>query len=305
MIYLLVVSTVLFFLAVVASALKSILVDDIKLYAPKIAHYLIRKAANKLHEDLRDQYYEIWLADFYDTPEITAKIWNALTLYFYGAGRITAQYRTVESGQRFYDLSKRIFDIVFVLPSIILFAVPFLMYAAVTKVLGQKVFDNHEAIGLGGRRVTLYRLRIKAPNCDEIFAKFLKENPNPTDYEIAIFLKNGEHLSSHGKIIRNLGLTYLPQVYNVLVGHLSIIGPCPEPAGSKNVLDGSLYVKQRPGMIGAWVEHGFRNVTESEISKIDDDYYLNRSFKNDLKLMVKVTVIVSIRLAKKMKISRN
>ena len=98
---------------------------------------------------------------------------------------------------------------------------------------------------------------------------------------------NDPRVSSVGKVIRKLSIDELPQLFNVLLGDMALIGP--RPALPKEVSEYKLYMLHRldvkPGITGLWQVSGRADISFLEQIKLDVKYVEERTFLMDLKIL--------------------
>src|SRR5258708_3548227 len=168
-----------------------------------------------------------------------------------------------------YEQQKRILDIVVALGLLVLFLpiwffVPFLVYID----SGWPVIFRHQRVGKNGKEFFLYKFRSMVHNADDILhkhdKKLLEEFKNG-DWK----LQNDPRITKLGKVIRSLTIDEFPQLYNVLRGEMSMVGPraylkkeleeqvqkYPE---TKQYVDAILSMK--PGITGPWQTSGRNEV---------------------------------------------
>lgn len=196
-----------------------------------------------------------------------------------------------------YELQKRILDIVVALLLIIIFfpiwiIVPLLIWLD----SGFPIFFAHNRVGKEGRSFQLYKFRSMIPNADEYLhsgkdQKLLDEFKNG-DWK----LQNDPRITKLGKVLRSLTIDEFPQVFNVLKGEMSMVGPrayvkkeleeqtqkYPE---TKALVDKILSVK--PGITGPWQTSGRNEVPFSVRAKMDADYAKKKSLFQDVLILIK------------------
>jgi exopolysaccharide biosynthesis polyprenyl glycosylphosphotransferase len=141
-------------------------------------------------------------------------------------------------------------------------------------------------VGLNGRKFTLYKFRTMYQGADgERFTLEAKNEMNGPVFKI----KNDPRVTKVGKILRKLSLDELPQFYNVLAGHMSLVGP--RPPIPEEVRKYQTWQRRRlsmrPGMTCLWQVMGRNNVDFDEWMKLDLEYLDNWSLWLDFRIMVK------------------
>ncbi len=162
---------------------------------------------------------------------------------------------------------KRLFDILFVLAMAWLW-VPMLVVTALAVLLidGRPVFFLHERAGRGGKPFKVYKFRTMA---------------QAEDGELVV--------TGLGRWLRRLSLDEVPQLVNVLVGDMSLVGPRP-PLPSE-VMEYLPWHKMRlavkPGLTCHWQVSGRSNIGFEDWMRLDNDYVRHGSLKTDMKLLGK------------------
>jgi exopolysaccharide biosynthesis polyprenyl glycosylphosphotransferase len=189
-------------------------------------------------------------------------------------------------------LSKRAFDILIGLPLLVL-AAPFLLLAALAVRLtspGPALFVQ-ERIGLHGRRFKLYKLRTMVAGAEHMRAELapLNEVNGP-----AFKLRRDPRVTRVGRLLRRLSIDELPQLWNVLRGDMSLVGPRPpvpeEVARYDRHQQRRLSI--RPGLTGMWQVSGRSDVDFDAWVRLDLDYIDNWSPWLDLKILLKTVPAV-------------
>ena len=185
--------------------------------------------------------------------------------------------------------------------SLILFAAPYILVAFLILMILIKldspgpVFYHQTRIGRKGRKFHVYKFRTMVQNADQILQTYLNSSPELKAEWLATHkLKEDPRVTRIGAILRKLSLDELPQLWNILIGDMSIIGPRPivdaevEKYGSCY----DLYVQVRPGLTGLWQVSGRNNTTYERRVELDEYYILNQSLKLDLQILWKTVFVV-------------
>ena len=197
-------------------------------------------------------------------------------------------------GKLFY-IFKRIFDILISFFGMIFLSPVFLGIAIAIKLDdGGKVFYVHNRVGLNGKKVGVFKYRSMMENADKIenmltpkqLEEYLKE------YKI----DNDPRITRVGNFLRKSSLDELPQLLNIFLGQLSVVGPRPvmedELEHYGNKVDKLLSVK--PGLTGYWQAYARNNVTyeSGERQRMELYYVDNQSLWFDIKIFFKTFVSV-------------
>jgi lipopolysaccharide/colanic/teichoic acid biosynthesis glycosyltransferase len=207
-------------------------------------------------------------------------------------GYIEKQNTIVNDG-RVYLTLKRLVDIFGSLCGIILLGFLFMIVAVLIKVEDPNgtVFFSQKRVGLNGREFKMYKFRSMVSNAEEKLAELLKYN----EISGAMFkMKDDPRITKVGKFIRKTSIDELPQLFNVLKGDMSLVGP--RPPLPREVAEYSSYDKQRllvtPGCTGLWQVSGRNSVGFEEMVELDLQYIKRRSFFYDIKIIFKTVLVL-------------
>lgn len=187
---------------------------------------------------------------------------------------------------------KLIFDIVVGL-LICIPVIPIIIACAIWVKLDSKgpIFYNVKRIGKNGKEFTCYKFRSMYVNSDELLTLYLAENP-VAKKEWDEFQKLHDfdpRVTKAGKIMRKMSLDELPQIFNVLKGEMSLVGPRPYLPREKEMM-GHFYniiISTVPGITGYWQVNGRSDVTFEGRLRMDDWYIRNWSVWIDIILLIK------------------
>ncbi len=182
---------------------------------------------------------------------------------------------------------KRFMDIIFSSAALICLSPVFLVIAILIKISSKgPVFFVQKRVGIKGIEFDFYKFRSMVTNAEEIRKDLEKENEVKDG--VIFKMKNDPRITKIGKFLRKYSLDELPQLFNVLKGDMSIVGPRP-PLMSEVI---QYHHKQlmrltvRPGLTGLPQIHGRSNLAFSEWVKWDVWYIRNWSLLLDLKIVI-------------------
>ena len=185
--------------------------------------------------------------------------------------------------------------------SLILLAAPYVIVAflfiMILIVLDSEgpVFYRQTRIGRFGRKFHVYKFRTMVQNADQVLQMYLEKDLELKAEWLATHkLKNDPRVTRVGAVLRKLSLDELPQLWNILIGEMSLIGPRPivDDEVEKYGKCFDLYIQVRPGLTGLWQVSGRSDTSYERRVELDEYYILNRSFKLDLQIMFKTVLVV-------------
>ena len=188
-----------------------------------------------------------------------------------------------------YDFLKRFADI---LISVIALTcgLPFFIIIAIVIMLDDfgNPFFMQERIGKDGKAFQMFKFRTMFMNADEMKVNLMAEN----EYDSVHFkMSNDPRITKVGKILRKTSLDELPQILNVLLGHMTIIGPRPFVRSEQDQLPSDrLLVK--PGLSCYWQITDTVKMSNEDQLELDYKYIRNRSVKVDLEIIWATVMLV-------------
>ena len=154
------------------------------------------------------------------------------------------------------------------------------------------VFFTHRRVGKGGKPLNIYKFRSMVTNAEDLIKQFTPEQK--AEYERNFKLENDPRVTKVGKFMRRTSLDEVPQLFNILKGDISIVGPRPvmeiETEIYGNYRDMLLSVK--PGLTGFWAANGRSCTTYTRRRAMEICYIKNRSVCFDLKIILKTITSV-------------
>jgi lipopolysaccharide/colanic/teichoic acid biosynthesis glycosyltransferase len=180
---------------------------------------------------------------------------------------------------------------------VLLAASPILLVVAAVVFVdsGGPVFYGSGRIGHRKPSFKAWKFRSMRPDADDQLARVLAADPAArTEYETYHKLRRDPRLTRVGGFLRRSSLDELPQLWNVLKGEMSIVGPRPklpvDAACYGPALDTVLSV--RPGLTGLWQVSGRNDVTMQERVVLDLRYVHNRTLRGDLWICIRTAIIL-------------
>ena len=155
---------------------------------------------------------------------------------------------------------KRAFDLALAITALLLLAPVFLTVALLIKASDRgPILYRHTRVGRQGERFECLKFRTMATNADERLARILLEDPYAAqEWEETQKLRNDPRITAIGAFLRKSSLDELPQIWNVIRGDMSIIGPRPITRAELNRYgkERRYYLLVRPGITGLWQVSG-------------------------------------------------
>ncbi len=192
-----------------------------------------------------------------------------------------------------YDFFKRLFDIVLSGMAIVVLSPVLLILAIAVRSDGGPAIYSQIRVGKNEKRFRIYKFRSMCMNADspEMLAKLaaLNEMDGP-----AFKIKDDPRITKVGHFIRRTSLDELPQLFNIFLGDMSIVGP--RPPLENEVKQYTEYQKQRllvkQGLTCYWQCSGRNNISFEEWMEMDVQYIRERSLWTDLKIILKTVPAV-------------
>jgi Undecaprenyl-phosphate galactose phosphotransferase WbaP len=196
-------------------------------------------------------------------------------------------------------LAKRATDFLLTI-TIALIALPLLAALALMVKLNSpgSVFYAQERLGFKGRRFRAWKFRTMIADADQVLEHYLGSNPNYRDeWQRDHKLKHDPRITAIGRFLRKTSLDELPQIWNVLRGEMSLVGPRPIVTAEipKYGKCYDLYQRVRPGITGLWQVSGRNNTTYEERVQLDGYYVRNWSPWLDLCILAATVKVVLLR----------
>jgi lipopolysaccharide/colanic/teichoic acid biosynthesis glycosyltransferase len=198
----------------------------------------------------------------------------------------------VENKKMYFTL-KRSIDIIGSFIGILLLGSLFIVVAILIKIEDPKgpIFFSQKRVGKNGQEFNMYKFRSMVADAEDRLTDLLKHN----EATGAMFkMKNDPRVTKIGKFIRKTSIDELPQLFNVLKGEMSLVGP--RPPLRREVDKYSDYEKQRllvvPGCTGLWQVSGRSNIGFKDMVELDLKYIKNQRIGTDLRIIIKTVFLL-------------
>ncbi len=187
------------------------------------------------------------------------------------------------------NFGKRLFDILLSLALLpILLPIIAILWVLTARDGGPGTF-GHTRVGKNGKAFKCWKLRTMVVDADQTLKDHLKSDPEAAaEWAKDFKLKNDPRITPIGRVLRKTSLDELPQIFNVLRGDMSFVGPRPIVSeelerygkGAQN------YLSLKPGITGMWQIYGRNDISYDERVQLDVDYFKKMSLSLDLKLVL-------------------
>lgn len=190
---------------------------------------------------------------------------------------------------------KRIFDIVGSLCIIIILSPALIYISRKVKVDGGPAIYGHERIGKDGRPFKCLKFRSMVVNSKDVLEQLLATDVDARkEWDATFKLKNDPRITKIGGFLRRTSLDELPQLFNVLKGEMSLVGPRPIITAELERYNEEVdyYLLSKPGMTGLWQVSGRSDVDYETRVYLDAWYVKNWSMWNDIAILFKTIAVV-------------
>jgi Undecaprenyl-phosphate galactose phosphotransferase WbaP len=190
---------------------------------------------------------------------------------------------------------KRGLDVAGAAGLIVVLAPLLLVIAAIVKLDGGQILFGHKRVGRAGTQFRCWKFRSMVTDADRRLAELLARDPQArAEWDCDFKLRNDPRVTAIGKLLRKTSLDELPQLFNVLRGEMSLVGPRPivEAEIVRYGNDWSSYCACRPGITGLWQVSGRNDVDYASRVAFDRRYADEWTMKQDLSILLKTVVVV-------------
>jgi undecaprenyl-phosphate galactose phosphotransferase len=198
-------------------------------------------------------------------------------------------------GRRGMRLMKQVFDLLLAVIFIVGLSWFFLLIAILIGRSGRPVIYGHDRVGQNGVIFRCYKFRTMVPDAEERLRELLERDPDAAaEWAQDFKLKDDPRITRIGHFLRTTSLDELPQLFNVLKGEMSLVGPRPVvPDELKRYGDyASYYLQCKPGITGVWQVSGRNDTTYEDRVNMDAWYARNWSLWYDLVILLKTVAVV-------------
>lgn len=206
------------------------------------------------------------------------------------AGIALSAPRTV----RLYPILKRSFDVAAVVVTSPLTLALVGTMALLVRLDGGRAFYRQQRLGKDGRIFSIWKLRSMVPDAEQRLRDYLETNPEAKqEWTKAQKLRQDPRITWIGKYLRKYSLDELPQLFNVLRGDMSLIGPRPICVDQRRLYPGTAYYRLRPGLTGLWQVNERNNCSFAERAGYDTRYAAELSLSLDMHILSRTVLVVT------------
>lgn len=192
----------------------------------------------------------------------------------------------------FYLFIKRAFDLIASIAAVIVLIPLFLFVTILIKIDSSgPVLFKQKRNGFRGKYFNMYKFRSMVVDAEDR----LKNLEDKNEVSGNMFkIKNDPRITRVGKILRKTSIDELPQLFNVIKGDMSIVGPRPPIGREVQKYDAwhNLRLSVKPGITGLWQISGRNNIGFEDMCRLDLKYIRERGFWYDLKIILKTIPVL-------------
>lgn len=199
-----------------------------------------------------------------------------------------------ESSMEFslYEVIKRLIDVVCSFLGVLVLSPLFIIIAIIIKTTSKgPVFFSQKRVGKSGKEFNMYKFRSMVVNAEELKEKLVAQN----EMSGPMFkMKDDPRVTKVGKFIRKTSIDELPQLWNVLKGEMSLVGPRPSLSKEVDQFEEWMYrrLEVKPGLTCYWQVSGRNNIDFEDWMKLDIRYVDERNTWIDIKLILKTIFVL-------------
>ncbi len=188
---------------------------------------------------------------------------------------------------------KRALDLVLVILALPVLVPLVGLLALVVALEGGRPFYAQDRIGQGGRVFRMWKLRSMVVDADARLEAHLSANPEArAEWDATQKLKSDPRITAAGRVLRKCSFDELPQLFNVLKGDMSLVGPRPMMVCQQPLYPGKSYFNLRPGVTGFWQISERNAVRFEDRVGFDDAYDADLSLATDLWVLWRTVAVV-------------
>lgn len=188
---------------------------------------------------------------------------------------------------------KRVFDFAVVVLTAPVVVPLIVLFAVLVARDGNSPFYRQDRVGKDGRVFSIWKLRTMLPNADRLLAEHLNKNPMARrEWDENQKLKDDPRVTPFGHQLRKTSMDELPQLWNVFVGDMSLVGPRPMMTEQQGLYSGKAYYLMRPGLTGYWQISDRNGSSFAARASFDTRYSNEMSLSTDISVLSKTVGVV-------------
>ena len=188
---------------------------------------------------------------------------------------------------------KRVFDLLLIVLTAPATLSLIFIVALLVRRDGGPAFYRQERVGRNGRIYRIWKLRTMVLDAEEALAPYLAAHPEAhAEWTLHQKLKDDPRVTRIGRLLRKCSIDELPQLWNVFVGEMSLVGPRPMMPDQQEMYPGRAYFTERPGITGTWQVSERNHSTFADRARFDTSYIRDMSFVNDIKILFQTVRVV-------------
>ena len=195
-------------------------------------------------------------------------------------------------GFSFYEAIKRLIDIICSFVGILVLSPLFIIIAIIVKFTSKgPIFFSQKRVGRNGKEFDMYKFRSMVVNAEELKEKLAAQN----EMSGPMFkMKDDPRVTKVGKFIRKTSIDELPQLWNILKGDMSLVGPRPSLPKEVAQFEDWMYkrLEVKPGLTCYWQVSGRNNIDFEDWMKLDIRYVEEKNLWIDIKLICKTVFVL-------------
>jgi undecaprenyl-phosphate galactose phosphotransferase len=193
---------------------------------------------------------------------------------------------------------KRIADLIIAIVMLAVFFPVMLTIYVLVRLDGGPGFFFHERLGAGCKPFRCMKFRTMVPNAQAVLAEALAKDPRlAAEWRDTQKLRNDPRVTAIGVFLRKTSLDELPQIFNVLVNDMSLVGPRPITLNETEKYGPYLYAYSAtlPGITGLWQVSGRSQTSYARRVELDVQYVTEWSLLKDIQILLKTVPVVLLR----------
>lgn len=203
-------------------------------------------------------------------------------------------FRLIPVGSGLYrHVFKRALDLILVS----LVALPVLVVTLIVAYFvasdGRSPFYSQSRVGKNGRIFRMWKLRSMVPDAEMKLQRHLANDAAAKlEWDVDQKLKSDPRITWIGRLIRKTSIDELPQLWNILLGDMSLVGPRPMMRDQRSIYPGTAYFSMRPGLSGYWQTSDRNDSSFADRALHDTRYFYDISLMTDLNILVRTVGVV-------------